>query len=100
MRTHRIRPLSSMIAAKTPRVGIGGPLASTDGEVERPRDNAYVAPRAHTVFQPPRRSTTHASRLPPPAGPPPTIPWTPLIFTPTTRQGLRPVRMLAVEATG
>src|SRR5882757_1544099 len=33
-----------------------------NGEVERPRTSAGSAPRAHTVFQRPRRTTTHASR--------------------------------------
>src|SRR5882762_9392776 len=37
-------------------------IATSNGEVERPRASAGSAPRSHTVFQRPRRLTTHASR--------------------------------------
>jgi hypothetical protein len=36
----------------------------SNGEVEGPRDKARSAPRAHTVFQRPRRVTTDRSRTP------------------------------------
>ena len=36
--------------------------ATSNGEVERPRRSAGLAPRAHTFFQRPRRPTTCASR--------------------------------------
>jgi len=38
---------------------------TSNGEVEGPDDHAGQAPRAHTVFQRPRRQTDHASRPPP-----------------------------------
>ena len=38
---------------------------TANGEVEGPADHAGRAPRAHTVFQRPRRQTHHASRPPP-----------------------------------
>ena len=38
------------------------PVMASNGEVERPRRSAGFATRAHTVFQRPRRPTTHASR--------------------------------------
>jgi hypothetical protein len=38
---------------------------TTNGEVEGPPRSADQAPRAHTVFQRPRRVTTNASRTPP-----------------------------------
>jgi len=34
----------------------------SNGEAERPGTSAGLAPRAHTVFQRPRRGTTGASR--------------------------------------
>jgi len=45
---------------------------AANGEVEGPRDHARWRPRAHTVLQPPRRPTTHASRPPPTIVRPPT----------------------------
>ena len=36
----------------------------SNGEVEGPADHARLAPRAHTVFQRPRRQTAYASRTP------------------------------------
>src|SRR6266853_6512887 len=38
---------------------------AANGEVEGPDDHAGQAPRAHTVFQRPRRQTADASRPPP-----------------------------------
>src|SRR5947207_2135695 len=35
---------------------------ASNGEVERPPDGVGSAPRAHTVFPRPRRTTTHVSR--------------------------------------
>ena len=47
-------------------LGIGTAyLRQPNGEVEGPRRGARYAPRAHTVFQRPRRVTTGASRPPP-----------------------------------
>src|SRR5205807_6888742 len=40
-------------------------IVTANGEVEGPRRSADQAPRAHTLFQRPRRQTTHASRPPP-----------------------------------
>ena len=37
-------------------------MCLSNGEAERPADAARSAPRAHTVFQRPRRTTTYASR--------------------------------------
>src|ERR1700741_814070 len=41
------------------------PIATSNGEVEGPPRSADQAPRAHTVFQRPRRVTTDRSRSPP-----------------------------------
>src|SRR5882724_10160189 len=40
-------------------------IPTPNGEVEGPGTQAGQAPRAHTVFQRPRRTTTRASRPPP-----------------------------------
>src|ERR1700674_3971435 len=47
---------------------VDGYMVSPNGEVERPRDAARQAPRAHAVFWRPRRTTTHASRPAPTDG--------------------------------
>ena len=56
-------------AAAEPRRGVlpGTALekawpVTSNGEVERPRRSAGLAPRAHNLFQRPRRPTTHVSR--------------------------------------
>jgi hypothetical protein len=67
---HRVRQgvLRALSSAKALRKLFATPHSSkvtSNGEVEGPDDHAGQAPRAHTVFQRPRRGTTERSRSPP-----------------------------------